>query len=199
MTAPVTAARFVAAFLLAAPLAAPATASAQEPGTVVSGPCAAPEHRQFDFWVGEWEVRDPSGRVVGTNSIAREYEEGCVLVERWRGASGFAGTSQNFWLAGDGRWHQNWIDHRATGPLWLSGGLDGRGAMVMTDVDPGATPKNRITWTPNPDGTVRQRWEQSSDGGGTWTTVFDGMYARREGSASADAATAPSDGGTADR
>ena len=44
--------------------------------------CDAPEHRQFDFWVGEWEVRDPSGQVVGTNAISRSYD-GCLLVERW--------------------------------------------------------------------------------------------------------------------
>jgi hypothetical protein len=50
--------------------------------------------------------------------------------------------------------------------------------MVMTDADPSATPLNRITWTPNPDGTVRQRWDQSTDSGATWTTVFDGLYAR---------------------
>lgn len=190
--------RFLALLgLLVIPIVLPhGTLPAQPAGPA---PCSAPEHRQFDFWVGEWEVRDPAGRVVGTNSIAREYDAGCVLVERWRGASGFAGTSQNFWHAGDGRWHQNWIDHRATGPLWLVGGLDGRGAMVMTDVDPDATPRNRITWTPNPDDTVRQRWEQSSDGGATWTTVFDGLYARRDASAATSAAGGPSDGGTADR
>ena len=37
----------------------------------------------------------------------------------------------------------------------------------------------RITWTPNADGTVRQHWEQSTDGGKTWTTAFDGLYRRK--------------------
>ncbi len=39
---------------------------------------------------------------------------------------------------------------------------------------------DRITWTPAEDGTVRQHWEQSSDGGVRWATVFDGRYVRRE-------------------
>jgi hypothetical protein len=65
------------------------------------------------------------------------------------------------------------------GPLWLVGGVDGTGAMVMTDADPSASPLNRITWTPNPDGTVRQHWEQSTDAGATWATIFDGLYAPR--------------------
>lgn len=142
-------------------------------------PCTAPEYRQFDFWIGEWEVRNPAGQLAGTNTITREYE-GCLLVERWEGAGGGAGTSQNFYHKGDGRWHQNWIDSQANGPLWLVGGLDDDGSMVMTDVDPTNSPLSRITWTPNPDGSVRQHWEQSSDGGETWGTVFDGLYVPRE-------------------
>ena len=150
--------------------------SAQEP---LSTPCSGPEYRQFDFWIGDWDVRNPSGQIVGTNSIHPEYE-GCLLIERWKGAGGGAGTSQNFFHRSDGRWHQNWVDGRASGPLWLIGGLDENDAMVMTDVDRDSDPRNRITWTPNPDGTVRQHWEQSADGGTTWTTAFDGLYVRRD-------------------
>ena len=29
----------------------------------------------------------------------------------------------------------------------------------------------RITWTPNADGTVRQHWQQSTDGGATWSVI----------------------------
>jgi hypothetical protein len=38
--------------------------------------------------------------------------------------------------------------------------------------------RQRITWTPNPDGSVRQHWEASTDAGKTWTTSFDGLYRR---------------------
>ena len=31
--------------------------------------CAAPAHRQFDFWLGQWNVFDPSGAQVGTNIV----------------------------------------------------------------------------------------------------------------------------------
>ena len=91
-----------------------------------------------------------------------------------------AGTSQNFYNKTDGKWHQNWIDAQASGPLWLVGGLDQKGAMVLMDADPAANPLNRITWTPNPDGSVRQHWETSTDGGATWSTAFDGLYVPRE-------------------
>ena len=46
--------------------------------------CHEPERRQFDFWLGEWEVCDPDGKVVGHNSIAPLYD-GCALREEWRG------------------------------------------------------------------------------------------------------------------
>lgn len=141
-------------------------------------PCTAPEYRQFDFWVGDWVVQNPAGQVAGMNTITREYD-GCLLVEHWQGTGGGSGTSQNFYHKGDGKWHQNWIDSQAAGPLWLVGGLDAAGAMVLTDVDPATAPLNRVTWTPNPDGSVRQHWEQSGDGGETWGTVFDGLYVPR--------------------
>ena len=39
--------------------------------------------------------------------------------------------------------------------------------------------RHRISWTPNPDGSVRQHWETSTDGA-AWTTAFDGRYLRAE-------------------
>ena len=36
--------------------------------------------------------------------------------------------------------------------------------------------RERIAWTPNADGTVRQLWESSKDDGKTWTVSFDGLY-----------------------
>ena len=72
--------------------------------------CTAPEHRQFDFWIGEWEVfAGPQGdRPVGSNRIERS-ENGCWLVEHWRGASGNHGTSTNAWDAQYSVWRQFWI------------------------------------------------------------------------------------------
>jgi hypothetical protein len=45
------------------------TGFAQNSPPAVAAPkppaCIAPEHRQFDFWLGEWEVRGPAGKLVG--------------------------------------------------------------------------------------------------------------------------------------
>ena len=130
-------------------------------------PCTAPEYRQFDFWIGSWEVYSPNGQLAGRNVISASLN-GCALHESWSSARGSSGHSYSFYDAAGEKWHQTWIDSNGA-PLYLDGGfVDGK--MVMTDG------VNRITWTPLPEGRVRQHWETTSDYGATWTTGFDGEY-----------------------
>lgn len=44
----------------------------------------------------------------------------------------------------------------------------------------GAKLLNRITWHRVDENHVRQHWEQSSDGGASWTDAFLGLYARKK-------------------
>ena len=155
-------------------------ASAQVAAPSKPPACASPEHRQFDFWVGTWDVFGPAGRKVGTNRIEL-IADGCALLEQWTGSGNVTGKSLNIYDVTDGRWHQTWVDNGGT-LLMLAGGLVDR-SMVMSMSGPGptdskATVLQRITWTPAPDASVRQLWESSSDDGRTWTVVFDGRYVR---------------------
>jgi hypothetical protein len=70
-------------------------AGAQQP----AAPCTAPQHRQFDFWIGEWEVTGARGQRAGSNRIERILG-GCALYESWEGASGSRGHSINAWDPG---------------------------------------------------------------------------------------------------
>jgi hypothetical protein len=143
------------------------------------GPPPPPEVRQFDFWVGDWEVTTPDGKVAGHNRIELILD-GRALQENWNGNGGFTGTSLNIYDTTAKVWRQFWID-RTGGVLQLAGGF-ADGKMVLEGTSPAADGKttiDRITWTPNVDGTVRQFWEQSSDNRETWTVVFDGRYRRR--------------------
>jgi len=168
----------VAAIVVAGALAASVgSARAQAPA---GRACEAAEHRQFDFWVGRWDVYGPKGKKAGENRI-EVIAEGCALLEQWTGSGGFSGKSLNIYDAADRRWHQTWVDSGGT-LLVLAGGLVER-SMVMSGVtpsptDPTRTVQQRITWTPNADGSVRQLWESSADGGKSWTVVFDGRYVR---------------------
>jgi hypothetical protein len=142
--------------------------------------CQAAEHRQFDFWLGEWTVTGgPDGSTPqGRNTIARA-SSGCALLEHWRSTRGTEGMSLNAWDATRKEWTQFWIGGDGT-LLHLRGGLVGE-AMVMQGELPkadGGTQRQRITWTPKPDGSVEQRWEVSDDDGGTWSISFLGYYRR---------------------
>ncbi|HUG13269.1 MAG TPA: hypothetical protein VMM36_19795 [Opitutaceae bacterium] len=139
-----------------------------------------PEASQFDFWIGEWEVTQPDGKVAGNNSIV-SINNGRALLENWTSAAGnFSGKSLNSYDVVAKKWKQFWVD-TAGAVLELSGGIvDGKMVLSGTTLNQaGGEVHQRITWTPNEDGSVRQHWEQSSDSGTTWQTVFDGHYVKK--------------------
>lgn len=147
--------------------------------------CSNPQAREFDFWIGRWQVTE-KGKPAGVNAIERILD-GCALMENWTGAGGSSGKSLNFFDAADGQWHQTWIDGSG-GALFLAGKF-ANGAMRLEGVRPASAnqpaTRHRITWTPNPDGTVRQLWESTPEGAEQWTVLFDGIYVRIEQPSSA--------------
>jgi hypothetical protein len=165
---------------IAAALVVPfGTAVAQAPSTPPPAPpppaCQAAEHRQFDFWLGEWEVFLANGTKAGDSRI-ESIAGGCALLENWTGSRGFSGKSLNMYDRADQRWHQSWVDSSGA-RLDLAGVFADR-RMVLSSAAP-AGPIQRIAWSVNDDGSVRQLWESSSDNGKTWTVQFDGKYVRR--------------------
>jgi hypothetical protein len=142
-----------------------------------AAPCAAPENRQFDFWVGDWQVHKPDGSFAGINRITLEYG-GCVVHEHYVTGRGYSGESLNTYDAARNVWHQTWTDDGGL-LLVLEGHWDGK-SMVLEGIAPGADgalTKQRIRWTPSPDGSVQQLWE-SAKGKGKWVVVFDGRYTK---------------------
>ena len=161
-----------AAIAVSATLAAGA-ASAATP------PCAEGPFRQFDFWAGEWDVRDADGKEAGVNRITRE-ENGCVLIEHWRSVAGGTGQSYNYYDPAAKKWKQVWVGlglllHMEGGPH--EGGMRLEGPLQY--LTQGKTTLLRGTWSPLPDGRLRHQFEESEDGGKTWATWFDGYYTRR--------------------
>src|SRR5918999_4610241 len=70
--------------------------------------CAGAEHRQFDFWVGEWSVtKTGDSKVIGSSRIEKLYGD-CAVRENWMPLSGSAGGSLNSYY--EGQWRQTWVD-----------------------------------------------------------------------------------------
>lgn len=140
-------------------------------------PCCTEKHKAFDFWIGEWEVFNPDGTTAGYNRIEKIQGQ-CVLQENWTSArAGYTGTSYNYYDQTKERWEQLWVDN-AGAQLKLYGNPTAN-QMVLSS-EPFTRPDgkeyiNRITWTANADGTVRQLWEvlQNEE---VVQVAFDGLY-----------------------
>lgn len=147
-------------------------------------PCAhLAENRQFDFWVGEWNVRAPEGSPAGQSSITVENGD-CWIHEHWVSAVMGKGESFNFYNPTTKKWHQTWVDDQ--GGIAEFDGEFRDGAMRMEGYRQGMANDRipaRLTLTPQQDGTVRQLGENSTDGGKTWTVLYDFVYARKDGAA----------------
>jgi len=140
---------------------------------------AIAEHRQFDFWLGQWEVTDKAGNTVyGHNEISK-HNSGCLLLEQWRSSRGGTGSSINYYDPVQGQWHQDWVD--ASSIIHTAGGIDDEGAMVMqgtiTYLEERREAGFRASWTLLGDARVRQSFEEQDDQG-QWQPWFEGYYRR---------------------
>lgn len=170
--------RVVALLALLAPCAALAQGSPAKPPPA----CSAPEHRQFDFWVGSWDVF-PTGKTErAATSLVEKLYSGCTIRENWSPVNGGGGGSLNMYDPADGRWHQTW--HGSSNErVEFAGGLV-EGAMVLTGYwanaqGPGKHGLVRMTFSKSGDGAVRQLGEISTDHGVSWGSFFDLTYKPR--------------------
>jgi tetratricopeptide (TPR) repeat protein len=138
-------------------------------------PCAAPEFRQFDYWLGEWDV-ESNGQKIASSSIQIILDD-CVVFENYQALRGYAGKSFSLYDASTKKWEQRYVD--TTGALhhW-EGGLNPAGLMEFLWRHDGQL--DRMTYFKEGPDRVRQLLETSTDDGKTWATTYDGMYIRRK-------------------
>ena len=139
--------------------------------------CGGPEYRQFDFFLGDWDAYDVAApdRLAARNQVTRILD-GCVVHEHYWQRDGLVGESFSLYDAARHRWHQTWVTNRGA-LLLLDGALDGD-RMVLTAAEPGAkggTTLLRGVWQATDSG-VHEIAERSSDGGRTWSPLFDIVF-----------------------
>lgn len=178
---------FVATLALV-PMAASGQVAAPSPAPAPPPPCSAPEYRFFDFWVGEWDVFPAAGgQQVATSSIESMFG-GCTIRETWMPLAGAGGGSFSHFDRDQRIWRQAWVDGFGGRVDFDGGAVNGK--MVLTGlwrhaVGRGQHALTRMTYSANPDGSVRQHGEQSVDHGLTWATSFDFIYRPRKAGAGA--------------
>lgn len=142
--------------------------------------CCDGQYKQFDFWVGDWIVKDTLGNRVGENTISK-IQKNCVLLEEWKGAQGGAGTSMNYFDKSDSTWNQLWVDDKGN-VLKLKGEFTLGRMVLKSELTKGEKVDfyyNQIAWSQNKDGTVTQLWEVYDESGNRLNTVFKGIYHRK--------------------
>lgn len=160
-----------ASFLLAAP------ARGEPPA------CAAPEYRQFDFWLGDWDVRpraNPSAP-PSRNTITKIHD-GCVVLETYV-SGGYTGQSFNMRDPSIGKWNQTWVDKAGGLHVYWGEARDGNmyyeGEMPDPNNPTTARLRTKLTFFRIATDTVRQFSEATRDDGKTWFVNYDLIYTRR--------------------
>ena len=151
-----------------------AAASFGAPILAVS-PCDSPEHRQFDFWLGDWDVSDVGDAKASMRIQVEKILDGCALKETYSDVNGVLGESINVYDAPRKLWHQTWATNRGQ-VLYLDGKFEnGRMSFTASEQTTTGPVLWRAWWIPQ-GAEVRETAETSTDGGKTWKQRFDIVF-----------------------
>ncbi len=150
---------------------------------VVAMPCMVNAHaREFDFWIGEWNVYVTGTNTYAGHSLIQMISQGCAILENWDSPGG-TGKSINYIDPANNKWKQAWAGSGANGVQEFVDGeyIDGAMRFRFSFVNPqGQTLQGRFIFYNEKPGQVRQFNETSADGGKTWVTSYDFTYIRKK-------------------
>ena len=151
-----------------------------------SKPFTEPEAKQFDFWVGDWNLTWPGAKAGetdhGTNSVRRVLDA-CVVEENFSGESAMhlRGRSFSVYIARARQWKQTWVDNEG-GYLDFTGAFaDGKMVLSREALSPdGARFLQRMVFKNIAADEFDWNWENSKDDGKTWQVVWPIHYRRKK-------------------
>ncbi|MGD2027044.1 MAG: hypothetical protein PVI99_04440 [Anaerolineales bacterium] len=141
-------------------------------------PCAAVEARQFDFWLGNWDLTWGEDE-RGSNSITTRYD-GCVIEEKFNGAPSmdFRGMSVSTYNPTIEKWQQTWVDSQGS-YIHLTGVFkDGKMVLVNHPPESDGSLLFRMVFYNIKDDSLDWDWERSEDGGQSWELRWRIHYER---------------------
>jgi hypothetical protein len=167
----------------------------------VRAACDTPQGRQFDFWLGEWNIQQKILRADGgwlelpAHTSVTSSMGDCALIEHWKGeveffwegmkhAEPLEALSVRAYDPQSGQWRLHWMSSRAPrfGNAFEGTFKDGRGEFFSTRQGPKGEQKSRITFSDITEITVHWDLAISNDEGKTWTTIW--IMEMQRGSAS---------------
>jgi hypothetical protein len=166
--------------VLAVALGGPGLHGQQASSSSNSSLCAQAERRQFDFWIGEWDLRwEKDGR--GTN-IIRTTLDGCVITEEFDGAPSIPlrGSSVSTFSRQLGKWQQTWVDNQAGYLDFVGEFKDGRMVLQRKAMLEGKEIVQRMVWYNITKDKLDWNWERSEDAGKSWKVLWKIAYIRKK-------------------
>lgn len=161
--------------------------------------CGEPPARAFDFWVGDWNIRQQMLREDGTylelpaKTSVSVALDGCALVEYWEGEVQFfwegmekpemmKAISVRAYEPRTKKWHLHWMDTRSRyfDTPYVGDFADSRGEFYREWTTPEGTRVGRITFSNISRDSVSWSLAVSSDGRQSWTPMWM-MEMRRAG------------------
>jgi hypothetical protein len=147
--------------------------------------CAEPEQKQFEFWVGEWDLtwpgNNPGQTDHGTNSVQRILE-GCIVQENFSGAEAMhlRGQSVSIFDASARKWKQTWVDNEGAYLDFVGEFKDGQMVLAREAIRPDGTKAlQRMVFKNITHEEFDWSWEASKDGGKSWTVIWPIHYKRK--------------------
>lgn len=153
--------------------------------------CASAEHRQLDFWIGDWDLvvkaRTAPDQDTWTEARGQQHIEailgGCAVAEDFH-ADGpgvpWAGRSYSSYQPTLGRWRQTWVDDSG-GYLAFTGGMEGGVMTLYGEVQErrAGPAQMRMVFLEVSATGLRWEWQRTVDGGATWSPMMIIDYRRR--------------------
>jgi len=150
-------------------------------------PCASAQARQFDFWLGDWDLSWPAEQaggeagetMTGTNRLTKLFGD-CVIEENFSTSDGsYLGRSLSVYDANDGLWRQTWVDSQGA-YLGFAGRMEGDEMILSTApvTDGDHVVINRMVFSDITPASLSWRWQRTTDSGETWSDRWTITYHR---------------------
>lgn len=155
------------------------------------GKCTSPEARDFDFWIGEWDIQQ---KILKQDGMWLEFDaktsvslalEGCAILEHWEGTVQFfwegmqsaermQGLSVRAYDPERGKWYIHWMDSRTPrfGTPYVGSFENGKGEFFREWDTPQGRRIGRITFSDITSTSVHWNLAISSDEGQNWSTIW---------------------------
>lgn len=165
----------------------PATASQPDRApleqTTAPANCDTPQHHQFDFWLGDWQVFDAGTHQLVAVDRVEKHSHGCIIEQNMTFLTDlYRRPGVKYRLAGmsinrfDGdAWLQMWADNQ-WGAIFLRGTLDASGSMVLISAIPSRHRDVKLVYEKQADGSVRNLQYVAPAGSGKWVKYGDLIY-----------------------